>query len=186
MSDLTNIMFCGFGGQGIVLAGVIIGQAAVYDGLNVAQASSYGSEARGSACRSEIILACQPIVYPHIDYADILGVMSQPGYDKFRARLRNEKSLLVFDENQVEILKDIPQFQQGFPATEIAIKQFNKKIVANIIFLSAIIGWRKLVSPASLEKSVRKNIPSQFVNLNLEAMSAGLELGRKISLIPNS
>jgi len=175
-------MFCGFGGQGIVLAGVIIGQAAVYEGLNVAQAASYGSEARGSACRSEIILDRKRIVYPHIDFADILGAMSQQGYDKFRSRLRDDDSILVYDRNQVEIRSDIPQHQQGFPATETALREFKKKIVANIIFLSAIVGWRKLVSPESLEKSVRKNVPAKFLDLNLEAMSAGLELGRNISL----
>jgi 2-oxoglutarate ferredoxin oxidoreductase subunit gamma len=177
MDDQTNIMFCGFGGQGIVLAGVILGQAAVLEGLNVAQAASYGSEARGSACRSEVIISKNPIVYPHISYADVLGAMSQQGYDKFKSKLKGKDSFLAYDLSLVEI-ENSDQFKmQGFPVTETAIKVFDKKIVANIIFLSAIVGRLRIVSEDNLEKSVRQNIPAKFLDLNLQAMEKGLKMG---------
>ena len=170
-------MFCGFGGQGIVLAGVILGQAGVIEKLNVAQAASYGSEARGSACRSEIILSSQPIVYPHIKSADIIGAMSQSGYDKFHDRLKDENSILVYDSSMVKIDESKLFKQIGFPATESAIKTFKKKIVANIVFLSAIIGLTEVVSPKALQKAIEKNVPPKFLELNLRAMEEGLNMG---------
>jgi len=177
MNGKTNIMFCGFGGQGIVLAGVILGQAAVLEGLNVAQAASYGSEARGSACRSEVIISRNPIVYPHTSYADVLGAMSQQGYDKFSSKLKGENSFLAYDKSLVEIKDDNRFKQYGFLATETAIKQCDNKIVANIIFLSAIVGRLKIVSEATLEKSIRQNVPAKFLDLNLQAMEEGLKMG---------
>ncbi len=176
----TNIMFCGFGGQGIVLSGVILGQAAVYDGLNSAMASSYGSEARGSACRSEVIISTKPIVYPHITKVDIIGAMSQQGYDKFHSRHRDENSLLVFDSSMVEHIDDCGCKQLGVAATETAVKLFDKRIVANIIFLSAIVGLTKIVSQESLEKAIIKYVPSKFKDSNLKAMRQGLSMVRHL------
>jgi len=181
MDNQTSVMFCGFGGQGIVLAGVILGQAAVFDGKNVAQAASYGSEARGSACRSEIVISEAKIIYPHVSRVDIIGAMSQPGYDKFHSKLKDDSSALFFDESLVNIDKSKPFSQTGFPATDTAIKNFDKKIVANIIFLSAIVGRLNVVSQESLEKSIRKNVPAKFLELNLKAMETGLQMGADLS-----
>lgn len=182
MDNQTSVMFCGFGGQGIVLAGMILGQAGVYDGLNVAQAASYGSEARGSACRSEVVLSDQKIIYPHVSKVDIIGSMSQASYDKFHSHLKNDDSHLFYDDSMVK--PDISKAfaQTGFSATEAALKTLNKKIAANIIFLSAIVGRLQVVSPESLEKSIRKNVPAKFLELNLKAMEIGLQMAAEQSL----
>ena len=177
MDNNTSVMFCGFGGQGIVLAGMILGQAGVYEGLNVAQAASYGSEARGSACRSEVVLSDSKIIYPHVSKVDIIGSMSQASYDKFHSHLKGEESSLFYDESMVHPDDNKDFTQTGFPATEAALKTLNKKIAANIIFFAAIVGKLNIVSPESLEKSIRKNVPAKVLDLNLKAMEIGLKMG---------
>jgi len=176
VEEQMNVMFCGFGGQGIVLAGVILGKAAVFDGLNAAQAASYGSEARGSACRSEVIISKGQIVYPHIERADILGVMSQQGYDLFQEKLK-EDGILFYDDSIVQVKDEVPFEQVGIPATELAIKEFDKRIVANIIFLGAVVGRTEIVSMEALEKAVRDNVPEKFLEVNLRALEIGLKMG---------
>lgn len=175
--EQRNVMFCGFGGQGIVLAGVILGRAAVNDGLNAAQAASYGSEARGSACRSEIILSRQPIVYPHIRQADILGALSQQGYDLFYGRLKDEGSILAYDSSLIQIKEDLPFRQAGFSATESAIKEIGKKMVANIIFLAAVVNRTGIVSRKSLEAAIRESVPEIYIDVNIKALEIGWGMG---------
>jgi len=177
MDNQTSVMFCGFGGQGIVMAGMILGQAGVFDGLNVAQAASYGSEARGSACRSEVVLSNEPIIYPHVSKVDVIGAMSQAGYDKFHSHLKNDSCFLMYDESMVEPDKSKLFSQTGFPVTDAAIKKLDKKITANIIFLAAMVEKLNIVSKASLEKSIRKNVPAKFLELNLKAMEIGMQMG---------
>lgn len=172
MSDATGVMLCGFGGQGIVLAGVILGNAAVYDGLNAAQAASYGSEARGSACRSEVIVAKGQIVYPHIREADILGVMSQNGYDRFHPRLK-KGGLLAYDSSLVKIDESLLCRQAAIPATEKAVSELETRITANVVFLAAIASLSGIVSRTALEKAVRESVPEKFLQVNLRALEIG-------------
>ncbi len=172
MKDTTNVMLCGFGGQGVVLAGVILGNAAVNDGLNAAQAASYGSEARGSACRSEVIVSKSKIVYPHIRKADILGVMSQQGYDKFHPRLKTD-GLLAYDSSLVKVDEGLSNRLAPIPATDKAVSELDTRIAANIVFLAAIASLSGVVSREALEKAVRKLVPQRFLEVNLRALEIG-------------
>ena len=76
-----EVRICGFGGQGIVLAGVVLGEAAVKAGHQAVQTQSYGPEARGGAARAEVVIADGPISYPRVLLADVVVALSQPGYD---------------------------------------------------------------------------------------------------------
>ena len=178
--EQDRIMFCGFGGQGIVLIGVILGRAAVNDGLNVAQAASYGSEARGSATSSEVIISREKIIYPHIRQADILGAMNQQGYDKFHAKVVKQSGIIAYDESMVRIDRTLPYTQVGFPATETAIKEFDKKMTANIIFLSAIVKMTGMVSKEGLKAAIIENVPEKYTVLNLRALELGWGMGGKV------
>ncbi|MCP4654967.1 MAG: hypothetical protein GY856_06055, partial [bacterium] len=79
-----EIRICGFGGQGIILAGVILGEAATRAGYRAVQAQSYGPESRGGAARSEVLITSGAIDYPRVTRADVLVALSQPGYDRYR------------------------------------------------------------------------------------------------------
>jgi len=176
MKGQRNVMLCGFGGQGIVLAGQILGKAAVIAGLNVAQSTSYGAESRGSACRSEVIISSDKIIYPHIRKADILGLMSQAGYDKFRGKLDEKSGILFYDSALVKVESPSLNRLIALPATEIAIQKLGKKIVANLIFLAAIVKQTDIVSLEVLRIAVRELVPERFLILNLQAVNVGEEL----------
>jgi len=177
MTGQKSVMLCGFGGQGIVLAGLILGKAAVIQGLNAAQSTSYGSESRGSACRSEVIIASTNIIYPHVRKADILGVMSQAGFDKFRHKLTEKSGVLFYDSSLVKVDDNAAKQAIGLPVTEIAVQKLEKKIVANLVFLAAIVKRTNVVSIDALKSAVRQLVPEKFLDLNLRAVKEGEFLG---------
>jgi 2-oxoglutarate ferredoxin oxidoreductase subunit gamma len=183
MIGQKNVMLCGFGGQGIVLAGEILGKAGVIAGYNAAQATSYGAESRGSACRCEIIISTSAIIYPHIRKADILGVMSQAGYDKFKLKLTDHSGLLFYDSSLVKVEASSHHKLFGLPATEIASRELARKIVANLVFLAVIVKQTGIVPLSTLEKAVREVVPEKYLALNLKAVEVGLS--HQISFHPN-
>ena len=169
-----NIRFSGFGGQGIVLSGVILGWAAVHDGKNVIQTQSYGSEARGGSCKCDVIIENTEIFELEPDDVDILVAFSQPAFNKYFSGLRNEGTLFI-DKDLVKP-EIIPAKTFSIPATDIAFKKMNQKIMANIIMLGYITSKTGLVKPESMEKSIERYVPAQTVKQNQEAFSIGLNL----------
>jgi 2-oxoglutarate ferredoxin oxidoreductase subunit gamma len=176
MNAQKNVMLCGYGGQGIVLAGEILGKAGMIAGMNAAQATSYGAESRGSACRSEVIISSGNIIYPHIRSADILGVMSQPGYDKFHSKLVADSGILLYDSSLVKVKAEGSYRTIGIPATEVAIRELQKRIVANIVFLSAIVKQTQIVDFTSLKRAIKELVPEKYLQLNLKAVELGITL----------
>ena len=169
-----NIRFSGFGGQGIVLSGVILGWAAVHDGKNVIQTQSYGSEARGGSCKCDVIIEDTEIFELEPDDIDILVTFSQPAFNKYFPGLRNDGTLFI-DKDLVKP-ETTPAKTFSIPATDIAFKKMNRKIMANIIMLGYITSKTGLVKPESMEKSIERYVPAQTVKQNQEAFSIGLNL----------
>ena len=105
-----EIIFTGFGGQGIVLAGRILGRAAALgDHKESTLVQSYGPEARGGACSAQVIISEAAIHYPHVRHPDILVCMSQGGFDKFIGQL-HEKGVLLTDQDLVEPEDEFDRF----------------------------------------------------------------------------
>lgn len=128
-------MFAGFGGQGIVTAGYITGQAAVvYDGKEATLTQVYGPEARGSACYSGVVVSQEEISYPYLLNPKIMVIMSQEAYEKFLPRLQ-QGGVLIVDSTIVKPDKLAEKYQlYKVPATEMAEK-LGRRIVANVIML---------------------------------------------------
>ena len=101
MPGITQIRLSGFGGQGVVLAGLLLGEAGVAEGKYVAGSNSYGAQARGSGCKSEVVFSDAPIDFPHLTTADILVAMSQGTYDQYCADINPETGLILYDQSQV-------------------------------------------------------------------------------------
>ena len=170
----TEIIIAGFGGQGVILAGFILGRAALYDGKYATQIQSYGPEARGGACRSEIIISDKPIDYPKVIKADILLTMSQESFNKYINTLKSEGTL-IFDADLVkETLRGGKAY--GIPATRIASETFKKRIVANMIMLGALTSLTKVVTKESLEKAAKESVPKGTEKINLEAIRMGFKI----------
>ena len=172
---ITQVLTSGFGGQGVVLAGVVLGQAAVLDGLFAAQAASYGAEARGSACKCGIILSDQAIAYPHVTNVDWLLAMSQDAYDKFLPEVA-ESGKVIYDQDLVTPNPKDRHPHTPIPATMTAMEHFNHRLSANMIFLGAVVGIGNFVSRQSLENAMMKSVPEKHHNQNLKAIDLGFQL----------
>ena len=170
----TEIRIAGFGGQGIVLAGQILGKAAAYSGMNVAQTQSYGAEARGSAAKSEVIISDTKIGYPHVRKSDILIAMSQEALDKNLKDLKRE-GILVIDSTNVQKQPETEAKIVKIPATETAEKEFGAKIYANMIMLGALSKVAPLADDEMVEKAIQETV-TRDNRLNIQAYQKGRKL----------
>ncbi len=177
MAEITQVRLSGLGGQGIVLAGLLLGQAGVIDGKYISASNSYGSQARGSACKSEIVFADGPIDFPHLLEADILVAMSQTAYDLYSKEVR-EKGLILYDDGFAGPRADLPVRQVGIPATASAVSKFKDGQMANLILLGSLITISGIVSADAVRKAIRIHIQKRFQASDLKALALGLELGR--------
>ncbi len=159
----------------MVLAGQILGRAAVYDGKNAVQTQSYGAEARGTVAKSEVIISEGKIGFPAVRKCDILITMSQEALDKNLQDLR-ESGLLLIDNS---LIKNVPQVKAkvcGVPATELSEKTFGQKTYANMIMLGALTKITNLASQDAVEKAIKDTVAEKTAAANLQAYKKGIEL----------
>lgn len=170
-----DIRICGFGGQGVITAAVILGKAAaVYDGLIACQIQSYGPEARGGAARAEVIIADGPIGYPGIHNADILVAMSQEAFTRYGREVK-PGGVIIVDPDTVFSL-DIPQTIYPVRSTKIA-ESLGNVVVANIVMLGALTALTRAVSNAAILAATLASVPPRFKDLNQSALEAGIAAG---------
>jgi 2-oxoglutarate ferredoxin oxidoreductase subunit gamma len=170
----TEIRITGFGGQGVVLAGHIIGRAcAIHGGMNATLIQSFGPEARGSACSATLAVSDGEVLYPYIHRPDIFVVMSSEGYDKYRDELK-EEGTLVYEQDLVH--PDFKEGQQAFgvPSTRIA-ESLGRSIVQNIVMVGFFTGVADLVPRQAMREAVAGSVPPGTEELNLKAFESGLE-----------
>jgi 2-oxoglutarate ferredoxin oxidoreductase subunit gamma len=179
MPEITQVRLSGFGGQGIVLAGILLGEAGMIEGKYIAGSNSYGVQARGSSCQSEVVFSNGPIDFPHLTTADILVAMSQGAYNLFCKDVRTKSGLILFDQSQVMPKEGLDVIQIGIPATEYALKRLKNNQVANIVLLGALIETAKIVSLKAIKKAIHTHVSGRFQSLNLKALQIGIELGRR-------
>jgi len=174
-----EVMFGGFGGQGIVTAGYITGQAAVvYDGKEATFTQVYGPEARGSACSSGVVVSQEEISYPYLLNPEIMVIMSQEAYETFLPRLQ-QGGVLIVDSTIVKPDKKAEKYRlHKVPATEIAEKM-GARIIANVIMLGFLGKIWGAVSIEALQEAVKAGVPKKHLELNLKAFQTGVKLGEK-------
>ncbi len=174
-----EIRLSGFGGQGVIRMGVILGRAAsMFDGKNATLTQSFGPEARGGACSAQLIVSESEILYPYLTAPEILVAMSQEAYDKFEPGLRKDGILLT---EQDLVRAHLPRSSikaYSVPATRIA-EQMGNRMFANMVmlgFLSAVTG---ITSRDALRKAIPGFVPDRSLDKNLEALDRGWELGQE-------
>jgi len=180
MTGIKQVRLSGFGGQGVVLAGLLLGQAGVFDGKYISGSNSYGAQARGSGCKSEIVFSDGPVDFPHLTIADILIAMSQGAYNIYCTDVREESGLILYDQGFVTPKDNLKVKHLGIPATEVSVKRLKNKQVSNIVFVGALIETARIVSPGAIRKAISMHVSERFRSLNLKALQAGMELGRKV------
>lgn len=168
----NNIRLTGTGGQGLILAGIILAEAALLEGKNAIQSQSYGPEARGGASKAEVIIADEAIYYPKVLESDYLLAMSEKAYEKYSGGMKQD-SVLIIDTTFVEAQENAKAKEvYAIPITELAIKATGKELTANICALG-IIAALGLVEEEALKKAILKRIPKGTEELNLKAFAAG-------------
>ena len=177
---VTQIRMCGFGGQGIVLAGVILGHAGVLDGKYVAQSSSYGAEARGSACKSEVVISDEWIDYPHVLKPDVLLAMSQAAYEKYASDVAPQGGSISYDGELVRPDPGVAVPHFPVPATQRAVGDFHNRMVANTVLLGAMAQVTGVVTQNSLMGAIEMNVNETFLELNTRAAELGFGLGTEL------
>ncbi len=171
MDKRTEIRLAGEGGQGMILAGIILAEAAaIYDGKQAVQTQSYGPEARGGASRSEVVISEDEIDHPEVLSADVVLTLSQEAYNKF-ARTLHAGGLLIVDEDQVETSVDFQGIK--IPIARIAHETTGKAITANSVALGVLVGLTHLVSRTSIEKAIMARAPKGTEEMNRKALQAG-------------
>ncbi len=170
----TEIRIAGTGGMGVVLAGVILGHAAaVYGGLEAVQSQSYGSEARGTAAKSEVIVSDQPIKYPKVRESDYFIVMSQKALDMYLSGAK-KNSVIIVDPDLVST-KNIKGFDiVEVPAMKIA-DELGLRLVSNMVMLGALVKLSGLFPLETLEKAVADMISAKAIDIDLKAIRAGAD-----------
>jgi 2-oxoglutarate ferredoxin oxidoreductase subunit gamma len=168
----TEIRITGFGGQGVVLSGFIIGRAwAVHAGKHATMIQSFGPEARGSACSATLALSETEVLYPYIRRPDVFVAMSSEGYDKYRDELKDD-GILCYEKNLVHPTFKEEQPAFGVPSTRIAEK-LGRSIVQNIVMLGFFAAVTKIVSREEMRGAVKASVPPGTEELNLKAFDAG-------------
>jgi 2-oxoglutarate ferredoxin oxidoreductase subunit gamma len=174
-----EVMFGGFGGQGVVTAGFMTGQAAVlHDNKEATLTQVYGPEARGSACYSGVVISQGEISYPYLLSPEIMVIMSQEAYEKFLPQLQ-QGGVLVVDSTIVKPGKLAEKYRlYKVPATELAEK-LGRRIIANVIMLGFVgVVWNA-VSVEALREAVKSRVPKRYLELNLKAFQTGVKLAEK-------
>jgi 2-oxoglutarate ferredoxin oxidoreductase subunit gamma len=173
----TEIKIGGFGGQGIIMTGYVIGKAAsIFDNRHATMTQAFGPEARGSACSSQIIISDEPIRYPYVKVPKVMVLMSQEAYTKFSPQMDPDGMMLIEKElvDPVDLPKSVTLYT--VPATRIA-EELGKKVVLNMVMAGFFTSITGLVSKKAMRKAVETSVPKGSDELNLKAFEKGYEWG---------
>jgi len=177
---MTEIRFSGFGGQGIIRCGLISGKAlSLFDNKHATMTQSFGPEARGSACSSQLVVSDDRVLYPYITSPEILVSMSQEAYDKYEPELRKDGVLLI-DKDLVKLKPPRGKIKSySIPSTRFA-EELGNRIIANLVMLGFFTAVTRIVSPEAMKKALPGLVPERFLELNKKAFDKGYEYGKKI------
>ncbi|NSW85652.1 MAG: 2-oxoacid:acceptor oxidoreductase family protein [Syntrophobacteraceae bacterium] len=171
-----EILITGFGGQGIVLAGQIVGKAAsLLDKKESTLTQSYGPEARGGACSAQVIISDRTIHYPYVRRPDILVCMSQGGYDRFADTLKGDGTLII-DQDLVQPAAARGSGFFAIPATRIA-EELGRRMMANIVILGFFTSVTEAVTADAMRRTVSESVPRGTGEANIGAFNKGYEFG---------
>jgi 2-oxoglutarate ferredoxin oxidoreductase subunit gamma len=171
-----EIRFGGFGGQGVMLAGYIVGRAAIAAGKHAVMTQSYGPEMRGARVAAAVVLDDVHIDYPRVIEPDISVFLFQEAYDYYRDRTGQ---VLIYDRDLVQVGEVSPGKVWAIRANRIA-EELGRRVVANIVMLGSLTAITGLLPVEAMEEAVLKSVPQKALELNKEAFHRGLEHGTQV------
>ncbi len=175
MSNQIELRLSGSGGQGLLLAGIIISEAAITEGKNAVQTQSYGPEARGGASKAEVIISDSDIDFPKVTEPDMMLALTQVACDKYAKTLTKKGTLII--DSRIKVPAGIKAKKIiSVPILDTATEKVGKSIVGNIVALGVIQSVTNVVSKEALEKAVMNRIPRGTEELNRYALEEGYKL----------
>jgi len=181
MMATTEIKLGGFGGQGVILAGIIVGKAAaLFDKKEATLTQAFGPEARGSSCSAQVVVSDSSILYPYVTHPDIMVLMNQDAFARFSPEVKHGGTIIV--EEELVQATSAPNGAKLFkiPATRIA-EELGKKMVLNIVMVGFFAAVTQVVDPQAIRKAVEDSVPKGTIELNLKAFDRGFEYGKKLA-----
>lgn len=172
---MRRLRFAGFGGQGVVLCGLIFGKAAMRDGRTATHTQSYGSASRGGLTKSDVSIADGEIYDLVHERMDVLVTMSQQSYDAYHGALIDEGGLLFYESDLVRLDPETKQCSFGLQATDLAYKVFGRKIIANMLMIGFVNQIAELVSRDALLRTVGETVPPGTEEKNFAALERGAQ-----------
>lgn len=172
-----SVRLTGSGGQGIILASIILAEAAgIYDGKNVVQSQVYGAAARGEISKADVIISDEEIYFPEVRMPDVLLTLTQESYNEFTKTIKDETKVIIDEFGVWSVNPMLKNF--SFPITKTAVDVTSRRISANIVALGIISGLTDIVSIGAI-KNVLSNRFKNNLDVNLIALEKGFELGQK-------
>lgn len=169
--ERIEIRLAGEGGQGMILAGIILAEAAaIYEGKKVIQSQSYGPEARGGASKAEVVIGNTEIDFPEVIRADVLVALSQEACDRYATNVK-KGGIIIVDEEKVGRVPVTNAYK--VPITRLAVEATGKAITANVVALGVLVGLTHVVHPESIEKAVLARAPKGTEEMNRKALAEG-------------
>lgn len=176
----SEIRIAGFGGQGVILAGQILGKGAtIFENRHATLVQSFGPEARGGSCSAQVILSDRPIAYPYVTRPRVLVAMSQDAFERFAPDIADD-GILIYEQDLVRVHDLKPGVRAyGVPATRIA-EELRRKMVLNIVMVGFVAAVTGVVSLDAARKAVLDSVPKGTEHLNCTAFEKGYEYGRRL------
>jgi 2-oxoglutarate ferredoxin oxidoreductase subunit gamma len=177
MNNHVEMRLSGSGGQGLILAGVILAEAAILDNKNAIQSQSYGPEARGGASKAEVIISDNEIDFPKVISPNYVLALTQVASDKYANTVDNQGILIIDDEIQLPSDLKVDNIVK-VPILKTATEKVGRLIVANIVAIGLITELTGVVSRESVEKAVLGRVPKGTEDLNRKALEEGYLLAK--------
>ena len=174
MKDRIEIVASGFGGQGVVRLGQIIGEAAVKQGLHVTMLKSHGTEMRGGYVRSQVILSKEIIDSPMCESPDYFIALSTGAYKRFKDTVPDDGVIIYDPETVVEIDEGLKCSQKAFPAKDLSLQKFKSALFVNTMVLGYIANIIDGLDKDVLLESALELIP-KFHDQNRQAFQLGFD-----------
>ncbi|MCL5264124.1 MAG: 2-oxoacid:acceptor oxidoreductase family protein [Chloroflexi bacterium] len=175
-----EIRFSGFGGQGIILSGQIVGKAAtIFDNKYATLTQNYGPESRGGSCSVHLVVSEKPVLFPNVIDPSVQLLMSQEAFNKYYSAAPGGLVTLI-DEDLVQPSGEVPSTGLlAIPATRIA-GELGRKIVANIVMLGSFAAATSVVSEQALRQAIQSSVPRGTEELNTEAFNRGYRFAQEL------
>lgn len=181
MSDRYEIRFAGSGGQGVILAAVVVGEAAaIFEGLNAVQSQAYGPEARGGKSKSEVVISHGEIDYPKATNPNLQIILNQTSCDEFVPDTQ-EGGIIIADDTYVHMVPDSKADVYMLPIVKTAREKIGRELVTNMVALGVtarVLEVNGLMKPESLKKAILARVPKGTEEMNERAFSEGYGLMR--------